>query len=290
MKPRRTASLAACSTLVALASLAAWAPAQEPAATSEVGMRTRVEQVLLPGSELRARPLTLDAPIVLRVLAAWPHGVAGSESSAGTTTMFRYDLEYVGLEPGSFDLVERLERIDGSPVGELPKLLVRVDAVLPPGQIEPNALLPTALPTLGGYRMAMIALGALWLAGIAALLFVRRRRSAAVAAAAPPRPLTLAERLRPKVEAARAGTLDPAGRAELERLLLSHWRQRAGLDAHRAADAIAALREHPQAGPLVRALEDWLHRPGDRSQVDVAALLDPYRDVTAEPEREVAPR
>jgi len=42
------------------------------------------------------------------------------------------------------------------------------------------------------------------------------------------------------------------------------------------------LREHPDAGPLLRGLEDWLHRPEPRESVDVGALLAPYRDLPAD--------
>ena len=56
--------------------------------------------------------------------------------------------------------------------------------------------------------------------------------------------------------------------------------------------AIAVLKGHEEAGPLIRKLEDWLHRPpGDRlaEPVDVAELLRPYRDLPSEAlEREPA--
>ena len=58
-----------------------------------VGMPGRLDGVVLPGPELEAKPLTdKRAPVVLRVAAVYPHGTA-----------FRYDLEYTGLEPGTFE-------------------------------------------------------------------------------------------------------------------------------------------------------------------------------------------
>ena len=48
------------------------------------------------------------------------------------------------------------------------------------------------------------------------------------------------------------------------------------------ADAVVRLKEHREAGALLRALEDWLHRPPGSASVDVAAVLAPYRDVPAE--------
>ena len=59
--------------------LAAAAPCQRAdQRTAKVGARARIEQLVLPGPELQARPIsdTTKDPIVLRVLATWPHGVA----------------------------------------------------------------------------------------------------------------------------------------------------------------------------------------------------------------------
>jgi hypothetical protein len=75
--------------------------------------------------------------------------------------------------------------------------------------------------------------------------------------------------------------------AELERVLLGCWRRRLDLERVPAAEAVTALRRHPDAGLLLRQLEDWLHRPaaadGTRAPVDVQALLRPYQDMPLEP-------
>ena len=47
--------------------------------------------------------------------------------------------------------------------------------------------------------------------------------------------------------------------------------------------AMLVLRRHPEAGGVLRALDEWLHRPtGMTPQTDLNALLAPYRDVPAE--------
>jgi hypothetical protein len=53
------------------------------------------------------------------------------------------------------------------------------------------------------------------------------------------------------------------------------------LEAANPAEAIAVMRKHPDAGPLLGQLEAWLHRPGPPDPVDVRALLRPYRDLPA---------
>jgi hypothetical protein len=65
-------------------------------------------------------------------------------------------------------------------------------------------------------------------------------------------------------------------------MLLGYWRHRLALHDLPMAEAVSRLKAHPQAGALLRALEDWLHRPPGSASVDVAAVLAPYKDVPAE--------
>jgi hypothetical protein len=261
----RRALLAAGVSLV----LAAAAAGQEPN-SSQVGMTVRIPDLVLPGSELEVAPPQADAALVLRVAAVRPHGDA-----------FRYDLEYWGLEAGEHDLRDWLRRRDGSSTDDLPPLPVRFTSVLPAGRVEPSAPAPRGLPAFGGYRTLLVIGGVLWAVGLVALLVVGRRRRLA-AEAARPRPLTLAERLRPLVERAIRGELGRAERAQLELSLVAFWRRKLGLEERRPQQVIGLLREHPEAGPLLRGLEDWLHRPEPLDDVDLAALLAPYRDLPAD--------
>jgi hypothetical protein len=249
-------------------------PVPEPPKPS-VGMVGTFTNLVLPGTELESVPADAASKIVVRVVEVRPHGTA-----------HRYDLEYVGLEPGAYDLRSSLRRKDGTGTEGLPELPVEIVAVRGPAQVEPNELQPTAAPRLGGYRTWLWVAGILWVLGLLAILFVGRRRRAL--AAGPSRPPTLAERLRPMVEEAVAGRLEPGRRAELERLLLGYWRQKLGLQGPAAA-MIQAMRGHEEAGALLRQLELWLHAPpGAGAAVDVRALLRPYEHLPAEPATEPA--
>ena len=64
--------------------------------------------------------------------------------------------------------------------------------------------------------------------------------------------------------------------------MLAYWRRRLGLAEEKIGRAIIELRGHDEAGPLLRQLELWLHRPGPADDVDVARLLEPYRDTPAD--------
>lgn len=238
-----------------------------PQATVTVGIPGLLHGVVLPGSEFEAVPASLESKVVVRVAAVDPHGTA-----------HRYDLEFTGFEPGDYDLREFLRRVDRTAVGELPPLPVRVTSALPAGQVEPAPLPSVPTEGLGGYRRTLWIAGGAWAVGLLLLLFVGRRRRTTAAVAAPPP--TLAERLRPLVDAAIAGRLPPARLHELERLLLGHWRQRLHIEHLDMAAAIAQLRADAEAGALLRALERWLHAsPAQRQPVDVEALLRPYVDV-----------
>lgn len=236
---------------------------------STVGRPARIEQRVLPGSELEVKPLSERTPIVLRIVRVFPHGTA-----------FRYDLEYYGLEAGTFDLKDYLQRKDRSSTADLPPIPVTIQSILPPGQIKPNPLAPRLAPHLGGYRLALLISGVLWVIGLLLVLFVGRRRKRARELAA--RPLNLAEHLRPLVEGAVAGRLSPARLAELERTLIAYWERRLHVRDRKPMAALAELRQHPEAGPLLRQLETWLHQPGGGAAVDVATLLAPYHHVRAD--------
>lgn len=239
--------------------------------TASVGMRARIEQLTLPAPERIAKPIDKHDKLVLRIVNVYDHGAN-----------FRYDLEYYGLEPGRYDLAALL--IPKDPSATLPTpppLEVTITPMRAPGQVLPNALTPTPTPHAGGYTDWMSAGAVAWVLGLFAILFVGRARQRA-AQATQDQPLTLADRLRPMVEAASQGKLDSGGKAQLERLLLAFWRKRLDLEGVTAAAAMPRLRNHAEAGALLRQLEDWLHKPQPSSQVDLAALLAPYRAVAAD--------
>jgi hypothetical protein len=240
-------------------------------AETSVGMRVRIEEIPLAGSKLRARPVAdaQKAEAILRILNVFPHGSA-----------YRYNLEIMPLVPGRLDLRDYLIREDGSSVADLPELPVFVNSVLPFGQVEPNALELEKPERVGGYLVWLISMAALWILGLLAILLLRRKSKDLDQEALITGPLTLADRLRPLVERAQSGTLDDHGCAELERLILAYWRRERGLGEVDAGLAISSLRKDPEAGELLLQLEKWLHAPGRGEPVDLASLLEPYRNVS----------
>lgn len=242
--------------------------------TTGVGLTGDVKDVLLPGTELRVKPDPEGrSPVVVRLTATYAHGTAG----------YRYDFSWFAYEPGRHNLSDYLERIDGSAAGPLPPVPVDAVSLLPPGPPRTLAEFSAPLPALGGYRTALIVGGGLWVAGLIALLCWRRKMPAAEKLTAAP-DLPLAERLRGLLDQARFGTLNAEDRARLERLVLGFWRERLSLTGLPVPEAVRQLRDHPEAGDLLRKVEEWLHsgKSGTRES-EMAALLTPYLAPTAPP-------
>ncbi len=236
-----------------------------------VGETGSLKQVVLTGPKRVAKPHDRESRFVIRIDAVYPHG-----------TDWRYDLSFYGLEPGRYNVVDYLQAESGESAGGAKPLWVEVYSVLPRTKNTPHALEFQPTPRPGRYRELAVVAGVFWVIGLIALIWggrVRRRRQEEAAR----RRVTLADRLRPLVRRAEQGELTTAERAELERLLISYWQRRLKLEAIPPAEMMARLREDEQAGPLLRQLEAWLHRPQPQPPQDLDELLRPYRDV-ADPE------
>ncbi|MCP4191008.1 MAG: hypothetical protein GY768_10315 [Planctomycetaceae bacterium] len=233
-----------------------------------IGMSATIEELILPGSELEVKPLANDPLVVLRITKVFQHG-----------SSFRYHFTYYGLEPGSYDLANYLQRKDGSTVNDLPPIQVKVSGILPPGQVTPNPLKTAKSPAMGGYGL-LLTLGAIvWVIGLFLLLRPDRRRNATDLQTSRPAAMTLADRLQPLVTSAANGSLTDSQRAELERLLLAYWRKKLGVHHLSPGAAMAALKADPEAGKLMQQLEIWLHHPDPDTDIDLGALLAPYRSI-----------
>lgn len=243
---------------------------RRPIASAPVGFPSQVKQVLIPGTELVARPVdSREAKLVVRVLESFAHGDS-----------YRYDLEFTGLEPGLQNLCQALVRADGSSTENLSPIYVEISSQLPPGQVKPHELQPAAPRVIGWYTGAMIAAAGLWLLGLFAILFWGRAKERTLAHRQGSR--SVADRLRPFLEQAARGELAQEDRAALERVLLAFWRKKLRLDNLPPAQLFAQLKQHPEAAALLVQMEQWLHAPAAEQAVDWQALLAPYRSMNFE--------
>jgi hypothetical protein len=244
-----------------------------------IGLPLVFEEVVIPGTELEGLPLDPKAPFHARIVAVRPHGSA-----------LRYDIECVALEPGEFDAARSLRRKDGSSLEGIPALAFVARSNLDAGLVRPHTPGPSRVPSVGGYTTWLIVAGCVWVLGLVWFIATARRKRRASAERAAARPLSLAERLRVLVERARDQELPDFERTQLEMSLVAYWRRRLGHDARPASEVLPLLRAHPEAGPLRTGLERWLHAPPGPDEVDVAALLAPYRDLPEDALELPAPR
>ncbi|MDP1563932.1 MAG: hypothetical protein Q8M16_21330 [Pirellulaceae bacterium] len=252
-------------------------PVSEPRKQSTVGSVGRLNEVLLPGSLLRVKPLeNRDAPIIVRIVDSFPHGDS-----------FRYNFTYMALEPGRYDLRDSLERVDGTLLGDVPEIAVDIVSVLEAGHIPPHDL-ALSWPKLGSYRFWVILGAVFWVLVLLAMIFWPKRRDAMAAAQA--KVFTLAGLLQPRLQAAASGQLDSRQLAELERWLVEFWRRRLGLHELQPRQALIELRQHELAGPVLQQLERWLHSPGRDTKAPLSELLAPYAGLEVPGELEASLR
>lgn len=229
--------------------------------------------ITLDRGDYQPKPFDDRTVLILRLEAVTPSGDG----------KYVYNIHYMGFEPGSYKLSDYLIHPDGTLATEIGDVQVEVHSILPPdfdGAL--NTYVPQLFPWIGGYRMLIGILAALWVLGLLAFAWSYRRKKPALVQDDTPPPPTYAERMRPFVEAAAAGTLTSTGQAQLERLMTGYWREKLALpDQQRMAESLAAMMRDTEAGSLLRAMERWLHRPGGASPAEVNALLEPYRNPPA---------
>lgn len=211
----------------------------------------------------------------------------------------QYELRFIGTKEGVFDLRDRLEHAGGSTVKDLPSMLVSIVSALPKDHRSDLFEAADFQPRLtGGYRVGLVVAVIVWIAIpliVYAIEVLRRPRPVTAPPTSPP--LTIADQLRPLVEAAANRRLSTPEKGRLELLLVHYWRERAALPDLNMASAIQQLRCHAEAGPLLQAVENWLHRAEsfaltgspssgpagieDRSPDAILRLLQPYHSVAA---------
>lgn len=264
------------------ASASAW---QGGPPTTPRGITGSVE-IVHAGEPLQAKvDQERSAPMLVRVTDLTPDAQAGAAH--------RYRVDYIGVVTGNFDLRELIRHRDGTPADDLPSITVRIVSELPARHgtdlfSEPDP--PTLTPS--HYRLAVVALAAAWL-GIPIFVLVRKWiRARPLPPAPPPTPApSLADQLRPLVEAAMKGEMSVSQQAALELLLLAYWSERRSLDRDSPARALAVLRADPEAGALLNAVESWLHSRSGATPLaphEIQALLEPYRQGARSQLREVA--
>lgn len=236
-----------------------------------VGMSGKITQVVLPGSLLKAKEVDpRRTPIVVRIDAVFPHG----ENN-------RYDLTWFGLEPGPHNISDYLVREDGTSAADLPTISVNVKSILPSNRLRPNEVQQGFLARIGGYRVAVTLAVVVWIGGLLAILFVGRNKKVESAAEIDQQTLSPVDRIQQLIEQAiKAGELGTADKADLDMRILNFFRGRRNLGDVAMGEALSALKNDEQAGPLLTGLERWFYSKNPPAADEVAAMLQPLKNLT----------
>ncbi len=270
-----TALFAPTTSITPFASIARGQEAAAPADVRTIVKRGLTGEIgfTYDGLALQADPhQDLDAPMLLRL-----------ERSQRDGTF--YTARFIGVVEGDYDLRTLIQHVDGSEASDLGPIVVRIVSDLPASMDTDlfNAADP-AVGLSGGYKRNAIIIALIWLA-IPVILIARRLMRPKPIDDTPiePAPPTLAEQLRPLVEAVAQRQLSVREQGRLELLLYHYWQTRLHPAPTDMAACIRQIREHPEAGVLLRAIEGWLHRPGGAAHKpdDLDTLLAPYRTAPA---------
>ena len=229
-----------------------------------IGIKIQIKDKVIPGPELEAKPLTKESAVVLRIKGVYPHGNA-----------FRYDYEYYGLEPGSYDLGNYFQSKTNKPLINKPKLPILFKSSLPQEQIKPNPPGDGQLPHFTKYKNILIIGATIWLFGLLFLIFYGRKKLNLIKPSTD-ESLSPAEILLPLVKAAKQGNLGKNDQAKLERTLILFWSNQLNLNDKSPKIILSTIKSHPEAKPLFQKLESWFHSPQPEEPSDLDALLEPY--------------
>ncbi len=251
--------------------LAWWLTRKDDALNVPLGVE-QAAIITYGGPELAVKPFRWGVAVNVRI--AQVTGAPGGRV---------YDVRYLVNREGDYDLRDYLTSesgavLDGLPVFKFhgdPKMSKELEARIKETE-------QVGVQVGGRYYTKLLVLGFVWLACLYPLVFWGRPKRAAPAPVVPP--LTEAEELHGLLARLRAGTLDAAGQARMEMILLRCWR--AGLldgSAPMSEVLAAVARDGRTAADLAR-LQAWLYRRESTVTIEeIAALVAPHAQEPSRP-------
>ena len=223
----------------------------------------------------QAAIITFSGPEL--AVAPYKWGVAVNVRIAGVSKTAErgvYDVRYFVNRAGVFDLKDYLVAADGSPLASLPGFKFEGDAKQSKNLDSRIRETEELRIEVGGhYDQILVLLLLLWIAWLLLLIFYRRPRAAQESGQGSPAP-SLAAVLRGILRQLEAGTLDAAGKARMEMLLLQGWRNELALGPVSMKAAMRAIDRDARMGAELRQLEHWLHHPASPvARADIAAIV-----------------
>jgi hypothetical protein len=263
-------------------------PVLEKLPTSPTVGTEAFETLILDQPSYKVAEVTPNTPLLVRIT-----GVEATGDGA-----FQYSLSFRGLETGVFNLTDFL----ANPVGERlrePVATVTIESAIPAHSVY-AAVWPS--PPFQGrafpYRLTLWMGTFVW-AACGALLFWPKKQMQPTAPPASPEPAktedrqpiifnrqTLADLLRPLVEKAANKSITAEEKAELEGILFQYWGKDLELDHLNSVEQLRRILEHPEAGALLRTVEQWLYQPDSHiTEEEINEALESYLGIPSAPQQ-----
>jgi hypothetical protein len=253
----------ACATLAVLAATVTIVVVKmrEPEVTrSDRDVPLGVEEAVIirySGPRLVARPYRRGASVNLRI---------ANETQQGNVRV--YDVRYVVSLPGEFELTEYLTSADGRPTSDLPSFKVRgLTSLTKDIETRIQEIEEVGVHVWHWYYETLASLGVVWISWLMGLIFIGRPKRPPKITPPPPPP-SVAERIARYLIALKERELTVDEKAELEVLLLEHWRDRLDLRDGRMAEACRQIQNSDDLGTPYEKLLAWLHVPNSHSGAD----------------------
>ena len=247
-----------------------------------------VDSVDIPLGVEQAAIITYSGPKL--TVAPYKWGAAVNVRIAGVTDrdgVRIYDVRYLVNRGGVFDLKDYLTAEDGSALEGLPSFRFHGDPKL---SKELDARIreteEARIDVGGNYYATLAGLAAFWIVWLLLLIFWRRPKKMERAVTTVQEP-TLVEQLRAALAELESGTMDAAGKARLEMLLLRRWREELALGSLPMHAARGEMERSEKTGSLLRQIEHWIHhRASSVKREEIAAALQPWvrEEAAATPE------
>jgi hypothetical protein len=170
-----------------------------------------------------------------------------------------YDIRYIVNRAGEYDLKDYFRDTNGNPSEGFPSFRVRGSSELSKDIEERIAETENVKVAIRAwYYETLIALGIIWVAWLALLVWWPKKKAAAAPAVV--RPSTLADDIRRYLAMLESGSLDTAHQAKLELMIFRQWRDQQSLGDVPMSDLLLRFRSDPEVSAAYTELENWLHR------------------------------
>lgn len=225
-----------------------------------VGLVKRVT-VSFPGEEIMAAKVDEKSEAMVRIL-----------NKKKTADGFTYDIEFIGLEPGTYNLVKYLRSaVTGEPLN-LPEYSVEVDTVLNKDFQGELVDFQKSVETLTPwYKKLNYLIIGFWVILLPAIIFLGRKKQV-VEEIIEVKEKSLNEKIQELLTTLKGKSSKEIWQ-KIEGLIFQHWCKEKNLGNMPMHEAMVKLKADSEAGPFILKLEQGLHSKSLKNEQEVTDLI-----------------